>query len=325
MILYVQEQGAMVQKRNNGIEVRKQGALLYKIPFIGLERLVVFGQVQITTQALQALSEQGIDILYMTRGGRIVFSLNSPGSDNVFLRLAQSQKYLDDTFKLQFAVQIVIEKLKSQVQYIKTNRWTEDFDWRSRSDRIEELLRDIETKTSIDEIRGVEGLGSRLYFECFGARSTHMPFHGRSRRPAGDEVNALLNLSYTFLCNECIAALEGCGFDPAIGYMHGLVYGRKSLALDIMEVFRVDVVDRLVLRLLNWSMLTEKHFVQDPIIGYRLTKEAFPIFIEQYEKHISGGTPDYRKEILRVCRNLQRAILHDKTFTVSPVTGGQTP
>ena len=287
MIVYVQERGAVVQKRAEGIEVRKQGALLYRIPLIGLERLVVIGLVQVTTQALYAFSAQGINVVYLSANGRIKCTIASTKSDNVFLRLAQYQRVTDAAYRLQFAKAIVYAKVSSQLRMIRTQKWEGAFDWHSVCCDLETLRASVENRITVNELRGVEGTASRMYFTCFARRMTKLPFGGRSRKPAKDEANALLNLGYTLLTNECVSLLDACGFDCGLGFVHGVVYGRQSLALDIIEPFRVDTIDRLVMRLCNLGTMSAESFTTDPVIGYRLTPEGFRLFLDQYEKHMT--------------------------------------
>ena len=59
----------------------------------------------------------------------------------------------------------------------------------------------------------------------------------------------MISLGYTFLTKEICSALESESFETYLGFLHGIRYGRKSLALDIVEEFRQPVIDRMVLRL----------------------------------------------------------------------------
>jgi len=313
MVLYVQEQGAVVQKRQSALEVRKRGELLYQVPLIGLERLVVIGTAQVTTQALHQLSEAGIDVWYMTRGGKISFALRSPKSDNVFLRLAQAKCFFNAEYTLALAKQLVQSKISAQAGFVREHRFTDAFDWRGRVDAMLAMQSHLNEQETIDGVRGIEGAAGRLYFECLGAMLTKLSFGGRSRRPALDEPNALLNLGYAFLCNECAAALEIGGLDTSIGFLHGIVYGRQSLALDLMELFRADAVDRLMVRLINWGVLGAQSFRQDNRIGFRLTDAGFKTFMEQYEQHMTGET-DRRAQIRAAAESLRRAILEQKAW-----------
>ena len=60
-----------------------------------------------------------------------------------------------------------------------------------------------------------------------------LAFEVRTRRPPKDPVNAVLSLGYTLLTNEILALLIAHGFNPYIGFLHGIEYGRPSLALDL--------------------------------------------------------------------------------------------
>ena len=302
-----------MQKRQEGLEVRKQGELLYRVPLVGLERLVIMGLAQVTTQALHQLSAKGIDVWYMTRTGKVSFTMHSPRSDNVFLRLAQAKCFFNKEYTLAFARRIVHEKISRQIAFVKEHKFMDTFDWRSRAEAMATLQAHLDEQTSMDGVRGIEGSAGRIYFDCFGAILTKLSFGGRSRRPALDEVNALLNLSYTFLCNECTAALEICGLDPSLGFLHGVVYGRQSLALDFMELFRVDMTDRLVVRLVNWGVLGAQSFQSDRQIGFRLTAEGFRTFLEQYERHMAGEA-ERRAKIRTAADSLRRAILEQRSW-----------
>lgn len=62
-VIYVKEQGAMIQKRGERIIISKGSGTLLEIPLIQMENLALIGNVQITTQALHMLMEQGVDVL----------------------------------------------------------------------------------------------------------------------------------------------------------------------------------------------------------------------------------------------------------------------
>ncbi|MDR3050436.1 MAG: CRISPR-associated endonuclease Cas1 [Oscillospiraceae bacterium] len=315
MVLYVQETGAIIQRRGGGLEVRKQGALLYRVPLVGLDRLVVIGVVQVTTQALYALSAQGIDVVYLSANGRMRCTVYAQKTDNVFLRMAQYQRAMDAAYRLAFAKALVQAKMTTQIKQIRAQRLDDAYDWQAAIERIAQLGASVSQCDTIDGLRGLEGSASRIYFECFGAGMKKLPFTGRSRRPAREPSNALLNLGYAFLSNECIALLDAGGLDCGLGFMHGVVYGRKSLALDIMEPFRAETVDRVVLRICNWGMIEEKDFVEDAQTGFRLTPEGFRTFVAQYEKHVMDGERPLRTALRDEVGKLRHALLEGSSFS----------
>ncbi|MCL1912519.1 MAG: CRISPR-associated endonuclease Cas1 [Eubacteriaceae bacterium] len=319
MIVYIQEQNTVVRKSLESLEIRKQGELVYKVPFIGIDRLVVIGNVQVTTQTLHALSSAGVDVVYFTRSGKPSFVLNSPLTSNVFLKLAQFSCMSDPMYCLSFSKEVSKIKIASQIQLVSVYNWTGDFDWQKRIIEMEGLSREIDKHESKNELRGYEGRASRLYFECFSAMLTKMQFDKRTRRPAGDRTNALMNLGYAFLANECASALVACGLDPYIGFLHEIVYARQSLALDIMEPFRAPVVDRLIVRLINWGMLQESDFVEDEKIGFRLNEEGYKTFIGQYEKQMVDGEESFRAKIRESAEKLKHSVQTKTEWSISAI------
>src|SRR5439155_24822785 len=113
-----------------------------------------------------------------------------------------------------------------------------------------------------------EGESARAYFSCFDrmVREDRDSFtlDGRNRRPPRDPMNALLSFLYAMLTNDCVAAAEGVGLDPQVGFLHALRPGRAALALDLMEELRAVMVDRLALTLINRRQLQSQDFVERP-------------------------------------------------------------
>ncbi len=113
-------------------------------------------------------------------------------------------------------------------------------------------------------LRGIEGEAGAIYFAAFPhllrTGDDRLGFVHRSRRPALDRVNALLNFLYAVLGHDCRSALESVGLDPQVGLLHADRPGRASLALDLMEEFRPVLADRLVLSLVNRRQLGADDF-----------------------------------------------------------------
>ena len=82
--------------------------------------------------------------------------------------------------------------------------------------------------------------------------------------------------------------IEGESFEAYLGFLHGIRYGRKSLALDLIEEWRQPAADRLVLRLFNKKMLSEKDFKEDTGDGVFLNEEGFKKFCTEYEHWMTG-------------------------------------
>ena len=155
--------------------------------------------------------------------------------------------------------------------------------------------------------------------------SSKWQFSGRSRRPPKDPPNAVLSFGYTIVFTELRSLLDGIGFDPYLGYYHLIEYGRASLALDILEIYRHSLVDHLMLNLFNLSILNEQDFSPVPEGGVYLSNEGKKKFFIHYEKtvgHYKGLMPDknpdaiYRKLFQEQIANLVSAIKEEKGFEI---------
>jgi CRISP-associated protein Cas1 len=301
-VVYLTTTGSVVRRKGERLEVWEKKEKLADLRLFDLERLVVVGAVQLTSQALGLLLDQGIDVVFLSGGGRLRGSLVSAESRNVFLRLAQYDRWKDDAFRLAFSREVVTAKATSQrrllARYGRNHPGTLPPEALPELDR---LLEQAQGAKTVDEVRGIEGAGSGAYFRCFGKMLATLGFPGRKRRPATDPANSLLSLGYVMVGNELGSLLEARGFDPAIGFLHGVRYGRHSLALDVVEPFRQPVVDRLTLRLLNLKQLTPDDF-QGGDRGLRLHPESLKRYFELYEEQLRGpsegdGSPTWRDRL----------------------------
>ena len=126
---------------------------------------------------------------------------------------------------------------------------------------MQALLKRVERTKKVDTLRGIEGLASRTYFSVLGhVLSEPWEFSGRRRYPSPDSVNAILSYGYSFLEREVRAYLLTAGLDVRIGVLHSTNNRKDSLVYDVMDIFRQDIIDRFVLKLLNRHMILLEDF-----------------------------------------------------------------
>lgn len=320
-VLYIKEQGAYVQKRGERILVTKNGKQLLDIPLINVDDVSVIGNVQISTQALHMMIEKGIDISYFSYSGKYLGHTAAESSKNIFLRFEQYAFYLDNDRRLWMAKIIVRNKINNQIELIRQHRWTgSEYRWQDDVRKMEEHLSTVDKKTRPNEILGIEGICSSIYFRAFGQMlKCEFTFKGRNRRPPKDPVNVMISLAYTFLTKEVSNALDAESFEAYLGFLHGIRYGRKSLALDIVEEFRQPVVDRLILVLFNKRMISKYDFEYPGDGSVILNEDGFRKFCTEYERWMNGknsmsGEKSFRSVIHRQIALLKQAILKKEDY-----------
>ena len=185
-VIYVKEQGALVQKSGERIMISKGVNTLLEVPVIQMENIALIGNVQITTQALHMLMEKGIDVSYFSYSGRYLGHAAAEASKNIFLRFQQYGFYLDEEKRLDMAKLIVRNKIQNQMALIRGHRWeNSEHDWKKDLEQMEKYQKTLIDKKSPNEVLGVEGICSNIYFGAFGQMLPNLPkklYIGRSKR-----------------------------------------------------------------------------------------------------------------------------------------------
>lgn len=309
--LYITEQNSCLRKTGDRLLVKKEDETLLDVQCHKIDGVLVFGNVQITTQALHELMEHNIELAILTRTGRLVGQLTSPATKNIELRLVQFRKYDDPVFCLSYAKSLVAAKIANSRDIVTAH--ARNYPNPLLNEVAEELSRSQATAIqvgSMETLRGIEGTAARTYFSALSAMiRTDLAFDGRHKRPPTDPVNALLSLGYTMLFNEIASLLDGLGFDPYLGFFHAVDYGRASLAADLMEPFRAPLTDRFTLNLLNLKMFTGADFKQNPNgATVYLRSEALKRYFIEYESFMNRESPKLAERggpTLRACLRRQ--------------------
>lgn len=296
--LYLIEQNTVLRKTSERLRLcckpsrwdRSPGVrvddILLELPCADIDQVMLFGNVQVTTQALQQLLTHGIELSIFTLSGKLLGQLTPPKTKNIHLRIAQFEKHKDDGFIFNLGKKIVQSKIGNALAILRQHRWNyPDIYSDHELNTIENFMNRLTTAATLEELRGLEGAATAAYFKLFG-RMLKPPwqFKTRTRRPPQDPVNAVLSFGYVIVGSELQSLMDGVGFDPYLGYYHSIDYGRPSLALDLLEEFRHPLVDRLALNLFNLNILNESDFFSPPRGGVYLNISGKKKFFEHYEQ-----------------------------------------
>lgn len=300
---------------HNGV-LNDSGDVLYYRDYLGnltkllpdkVNEIVLLGRTTITSGAFMLLFRHNIGVVFLSRSGKYTGRLVYSDKKNTLLRHRQHMVSADEEASLRIAKDIVAGKLYNQYCFMKRIARKSDQCREATADAVFEINRirkNLESAETLDEIRGYEGDGSRLYFSVLGEdiNCGWTTFKGRSKNPPLDEVNAVLSLLYTVLANRLSSYIHTAGLDPGIGTLHSVAYGRESLVFDLVEEFRTPIADTLTCSLFNMGVLKKEHFrvdVCDDVdenddsaaegrgAAVLLNEEGFRKVLEQFERKIS--------------------------------------
>jgi len=271
--LYVQTQGTVLSLEHETIRASQEGKTVLRLPLQQIEGIVAFGNVTITPFLIHYCAVNGKRLVWLTRSSKFQGELHGAIQGNVLLRRAQHAALSDPHQTTDLARQFIAGKIGNTRRLIlRSARDTAAEQTQTRlrfaAQALGDTLQNLPSINDLNLLRGEEGKAARIYFGVLGDMLHHnedsFSFEQRNRRPPRDPVNALLSFAYALLCSECAGALEACGLDPQVGYLHALRSGRPALALDLMEEFRAPIADRFVLALVNRQQLKAKDFEELP-------------------------------------------------------------
>ncbi|WP_051350748.1 CRISPR-associated endonuclease Cas1 [Caloramator sp. ALD01] len=290
--LYVIEQGCTLKKLDQQILITKGGLKIDSIPVFKIDKILLFGNQQITSQALNLAFEYGVDVLFLSYTGKLKGKVSSINSKNIYLKLSQYEVWKDKLKRIDIAKKIVKAKIWNQYMLLKKYNISEM--------NLLEQMKKIDTAKDVENIMGYEGIASKIYFDNFKSLiPSNFVFDGRNRRPPKDEVNALLSLTYMLLLNKLISELDRSGLDGNIGFLHSIKYGRESLALDLIEPFRQYFCDSFVLKILRRKEIVIEDFEKREE-GIFLTDTAFRKYISKFRTESTKIDEDIKEQVLQI-------------------------
>lgn len=268
MQLFINTYGTSLKMMDGLLSVKFEDKI-NKIPIGKIRTLYLTKSIYVSTDVIYACLEQGIDLLITDRSGRPLGRLwnnrfgsistirknqldfaRSPDVTNWVCR--QLTEKIDNQIDLLFCLLTLNEPHEKLIHQIADNM-------RSLSHKINDCKGD-EISEAAARLRAFEGQATKQYFACI---NKHLPFRyqfaGRSRHPALDMVNAMLNYAYGILYGHVESALIKAGLDPFIGFFHRDDYNRPVLTYDVIEPFR-PWADWTVFHLCFNEVLEDAHF-----------------------------------------------------------------
>jgi len=304
--LYLSTQGLRVGRKDEVLQIKQEKVVLDEVRINDVSHVALFGNIQITTQAIQTLCELEVPVTYFSMGGWFYGLTRGHELKNVFLRIEQFRLARDPATCLRLARQFVQGKIRNHRTMLMRNHVEAP---PATLLKLKQYAEAASRAESIESLLGVEGGAAAAYFEQLGGMikltdelddqlpGLEMPsrqaftfnfhFNGRNRRPPTDPVNAMLSLAYSLLAKDCLLAALAVGFDPYVGFYHQPRFGRPALALDLMEEFRPLVAESAVLTCINNRVVSENDFVQAGQ-AVNLTAAGRKRFFQTYEQRMSA-------------------------------------
>lgn len=321
-VLYLFKSGRLERKNNTLSFVTEDGERKY-VPVENVSEIYVFGEVDFNKRALEFLTEHEITLHMFNYYGYYMGSYYPREHYNSSYVLAkQVEKYLNEKERLEIAKRILAGGVKNMLKNLA------DYDdkideLRDVADGIEEMAKRMQQSRDIEELMGIEANIRQAYYEAFDKiiSNDEFRFEKRTKRPPENEINALISFGNSLLYTSVLSQIYQTHLDPRIGYLHTNNHRRFTLNLDIAEVFKPVIVDRMIFTLINRKQISKKDFMKamNGIFlsekGKRTVVQEFnnrletTVYMERFRRHVSYRT------LLRIeAYKIEKHLLGDEEY-----------
>ena len=310
---------------SNGELKRKDNNIYFNDRALKIEMtsdIYLFGEVTLNTKCLNFLGQNKKAVHFFNYYGFYTGSFY-PKESNVSGKLLVKQvEYFQDSEK---RVELAREIIKSASDNIFRNlRYYNGRgkDLKNEMEIIKSYQLELDKAQEVNEIMGIEGNIRKVYYSTWSKIiNQEIDFEKRVKRPPDNMINTLISFINSLIYTTCLSEIYKTQLNPTISYLHSPGDRRFSLCLDITEVFKPLIVDRMIFSLLNRNMISEDDFAKDSNFYYLKDKGRKKI-LEEYEKKLNQTIThkelkrdvSYQTLIKLECYKLIKHLLGDKKF-----------
>lgn len=319
--IYVYTDGQLVRK-DNTLQFTTYENEKKDIPIEAISDIYIMSNMTLNTAMLNLISQYGI-VLHFFNYYQFYTGSFYPKEHLVSgeLLLKQVESYTDGEKRLSLAKKFVTgaaDNIFRNLRYYNGR----GKDLQSYMDHISSLRRGIEEAESIGALMGVEGNIHKVYYDSFKIIiDQDIDFEKRVKRPPDNMINTLISFVNSLIYTRVLSEIYRTQLNPCISYLHEPGTKRFSLSLDIAEIFKPLIGDRMIFTLLNRNQITEDSFTKG--LNYtQLKKEASQIIITEFDerlkktirhKDLSKNT-SYQYLIRLECYKLIKDLMEEKTY-----------
>ena len=257
-ILHILEPGTSVGRTGEQLKITRRNQPIEKVPARQVGQVVLHSFSQISTQALHFCADQEIGVHFVSGGGRYLGSFDARRG-SIQRRIWQYSALSNSEMCLELARKLVSCRAQGQRKFLMRGQRGKPCvseDLKATITQMKAVLKQVPKAQSLPSLLGLEGNLAALYFGALPhllseGTPLELRFSGRSKRPPLDRFNALLSFGYALLLKDVMNSILAVGLEPALGFYHQPRSQASPLALDLMEIFRVPLVDLIVVASVN--------------------------------------------------------------------------
>ncbi|HML94285.1 MAG TPA: type I-B CRISPR-associated endonuclease Cas1b [Thermodesulfobacteriota bacterium] len=307
--IFVFSDGELKRKENTLFFENEAGEKKF-IPVEGTQELMIFGEVSLNKRFLEFTSRKEMIMHFFNHYGYYVGSFYPREHLNSgHMILKQAEAYLDEGRRIALARKFVegaVNNILKTLDYYARRK--ENPRIQTASSKIRELSSVLCDQSSAGALMAIEGNIRDQYYSVFDeiVEDEDFTFESRTRRPPKNRMNALISFGNSLLYTSVLSEIYKTHLDPRIGYLHSTNFRRFTLNLDVAEIFKPILVDRMIFSLINKGELKNRHF-ETRMDGVVMNEEGMKIFSKEFEErlqttitHKKIGRPVSNRRLIRL-------------------------
>ena len=272
-----------LKRKDNTIFFESEKGRKY-IPVENTDEIYVFGEVDVNKRFLEFITQSMIINHFINYYGYYIGSYYPREHMNSgYMILKQAEHYIDPGKRISIARKFVKGASQNMLQVIRYYR-NRGKELTETEDAILELANNIQGCNTIEELMAIEGNIREYYYGAFDIiiDNPDFVFEKRSKRPPKNYLNTLISFGNSMMYTVALSEIYKTHLDPRIGFLHATNFRRFTLNLDVAEIFKPIIVDRLIFTLVKKNMITEGDF-EKTTKGILLTEKGRMVFLQQFE------------------------------------------
>ena len=260
---YLYKSGRL-QRKDNTLEIVYKDNTKKSIPIERVDDIYVMTELDFNTNLLNFISQFGVSVHFFNYYGFYTgtyYSKESLVSGKLLIK--QVEHYNDKTKRLNIAkafIEAASYNIYRNLTYYN-NRGKELKDYMNE---IDYLRKQIKTCKDVQELMGIEGNIRKVYYNTWNIIiNQNIAFEKRVKNPPDNAINSLISYVNTIIYTRVLSEIYKTQLNPTISYLHEPSERRFSLCLDIAEIFKPIIADRLIFSMLNKRQITEKDFEEE--------------------------------------------------------------
>ncbi|MFN7065104.1 MAG: type I-B CRISPR-associated endonuclease Cas1b [Aquificaceae bacterium] len=307
-----------IRRKDNTVYIETENEDKKAIPIEDVDYIHIFGEVELNTKLLNFLAQQNKVIHFYNYYGFYSGSF-TPRGRNVSgeLLIKQAEHYMDSEKRFYLAYSFVEGALHHMIWNLKEYEQTSEF-----QERIKKELERAKNSKNIAELMGCEGRARDTYYQAFNIiLKGNFSIDKREKRPPTNPVNALISFANSLVYSTVLSEIYHTQLNPTISYLHEPRERRYSLSLDISEIFKPLVGDKIIFKLVNNGIITPEDFDED--LNYCYLKDSGrKKFVKAFDEKLNSTIKhkklnrnvSYRTLIRLECYKLIKHFLGDEVY-----------